>query len=93
MKAWSAGDLDTAEQLWQQLADRDDSTFIPWYNLACARSRAGYAYGALKALRGAVASGYGADPSQVSWAHRDRDLEPVRKLRGFEELFGVPYRR
>ncbi|MEN8149490.1 MAG: tetratricopeptide repeat protein, partial [Planctomycetota bacterium] len=61
---------------------------VLWYNLACALSRAGEAYKALKALRRAVASGYGADPSQISWAHRDRDLEPVRKLRGFEELFG-----
>jgi tetratricopeptide (TPR) repeat protein len=58
------------------------------YNLACALARSGDAYNALEALRLAVSYGYGSDPSQVAWAYRDKDLESVRKLEGFEELFG-----
>jgi len=63
------------------------------YNLACARARAGDATGALRALRDAKRNGYGEDPSQVVWAHRDDDLESVRRLAGFQLLFGKPKER
>ena len=82
------GEFRKAEAQYEYCLQETPRDGVLWYNLACARSRAGDAYGALKALRRAAASGYGADPSQISWAQRDKDLEPVRKLRGFKELFG-----
>jgi tetratricopeptide (TPR) repeat protein len=58
------------------------------YNLACAFARQGRIESALRSLSAAKRSGYGADPSQISWAFRDGDLEQVRKHPGFERLFG-----
>jgi tetratricopeptide (TPR) repeat protein len=61
------------------------------YNLACALARSGNERSSLEALRVAVTYGYGADPSQITWAWRDRDLASVRKLEGFRKLFGEPF--
>jgi len=58
------------------------------YNLACALARSGDDRNSLQALRIAVANGYGADPSQITWVWRDKDLVSVRRLEGFRELFG-----
>ncbi|MEL6497307.1 MAG: PDZ domain-containing protein [Planctomycetota bacterium] len=58
IEAWNEGDLERAEQLWTQWARQDETTHIPWYNLACARSMRGDTDGAADHLLTAIERGF-----------------------------------
>ncbi|MGP1272086.1 MAG: PDZ domain-containing protein [Phycisphaerales bacterium] len=56
--AFQAGDYDEAERLWRQWAESDDSTFVPWYNLASSRSIRGDGEGAADLILTAIERGF-----------------------------------
>ncbi len=82
VEAWTSGDLDKAEQLWRQMADRDESAFVPWYNLACARAVRGDTDGAADHLLTAIERGF----SDFHKIKTDPHLRAYRATDHYESL-------
>ena len=80
--AFSEGNYDEAERLWRQWAESDDSTFVPWYNLASSRSIRGDAEGAADLILTAVERGY----SDLNRLKTDPNLRAFRTTDTFARL-------
>ncbi|MEM1072059.1 MAG: PDZ domain-containing protein [Planctomycetota bacterium] len=82
VEAFNSGDYDEAERLWKRWAELDETTFVPWYNLACARSMRGDGEGAAEHLITAIERGF----SDFSRIESDPNLRAFRATDTFEQL-------
>lgn len=81
-QAWAEGDYDRAERFWTEWARQDESAFIPWFNLACARSMRGDTDGAAEHLLTAVERGF----SDFHRVKTDPNLRAYRSTDHFDRL-------
>jgi len=84
LEAFNEGDYGRAERACRRLVELDDSSFVHWYNLACALSLQHDAEGAGKALMAAVDRGF----IDVRHMRRDPHLAPVRDSEAFLKITG-----
>lgn len=80
--AWNNDDFDTAERLWAEWARQDEAAFIPWYNLACARSMRGDTEGAADHLLTAIERGF----SDLHRINTDPNLRAYRGTDHYDRL-------
>lgn len=81
---FAAGDYARAVPALEVAAELQPQNATTWYNLACARARAGRSDDALEALETAVRLGL---PEGMRPPQQDPDLESLRSLPGFARLF------
>jgi hypothetical protein len=82
VEAFNAGRIDEAESLWRRLAEQDQKSFVPWYNLACARSVRGDGAGAAEHMLTAVERGF-ADLGRLK---TDENLRVFRATETYTKL-------
>jgi len=80
--AMEAGDYDKAQTIYERLRDAVPTSFVPLYNLACARSRLGDEAGAVDALGRAVVMGF---TDRLALA-TDPDLAALRRTDFYADL-------
>lgn len=78
-RALHAGDYPTAIELYEHWLEADPGDFLHWYNYACALSMMDKHEEALRALEGAVKTGF----KECDWAERDPDLAGLKKFPEF----------
>lgn len=82
LAAFEAGEYAEAARLFEEQAGLDERNFVPRYNLACARARAGEMDAAWEALKEAVGTGF-VDAHQL---RRDEHLAGLRDDERFKAL-------
>ncbi|MEI7658567.1 MAG: PDZ domain-containing protein [Phycisphaerae bacterium] len=85
LEAFKQGDYAKAERLLLTQVEREPENFVPFYNLACCRSQARDADGAIDFLKRAIEKGF----CDIHHLRRDPTLDPVRDDARFRAILAA----